>query len=126
MVHPATVEVVWPDERCKLEPRVMQVLIALNRRRGDPISREELSQLCWGGRVVGTDALVRCIVKLRKLFQRDPSVEISSIPKVGYRLRLLTAASVPAEAEASSPVIPPRFGWRHRPPHGHRPSTGHH
>ena len=112
MVHPATVEVVWPDERCKLEPRVMQVLIALNRRRGDPISREELSQLCWGGRVVGTDALVRCIVKLRKLFQRDPSVEISSIPKVGYRLRLLTAASVPAEAEASSPVIPPRFGWR--------------
>ncbi|MET4685297.1 hypothetical protein [Brevundimonas faecalis] len=36
MAHPATVEVIWLYERGKLEPRVMQVLIALNRRRGAP------------------------------------------------------------------------------------------
>ena len=113
MVHPATVEVVWTDARCKLEPRVMQVLIALNRRRGEPISREELSQLCWDGRVVGTDALVRCIVKLRKVFQRDPAVEIISIPKVGYRLRLLTVTPEAAKTgEASSIAAPPRSAWR--------------
>ena len=112
MIHPATVEVVWPDERYKLEPRVMQVLIALNRRRGAPLSREELSHLCWDGRVVGADALVRCIVKLRKVFQRDPAVEISSIPKVGYRLRLLSIAPEATVAETGSPFLVPRYDWR--------------
>lgn len=102
-VYPASLEVVWPDERLKLEPRVMQVLVALNRWRGDPISREELSRLCWDGRIVGDDALVRCIVKLRKTFQHDPAVEIASIPKVGYRLRLVDAAPEMVEAQTPSP-----------------------
>lgn len=106
VVHPASLEVIWPDTSCKLEPRVMQVLVALNRRRGNPLSREELSRLCWDGRVVGDDALVRCIVKLRKVFQRDPAVEIGSIPKVGYRLRLLSIA--PEEAETPPPLQSPR------------------
>lgn len=91
----------------------MQVLVALNRGRGDPLSREELSLLCWDGRVVGDDALVRCIVKLRKVFQRDPAVEIGSIPKVGYRLRLLSAAPVERETPPSTPS--PRSGRRSFP-----------
>lgn len=103
MVHPASLEVVWPDGSSKLEPRVMQVLVALNRRRGDPLSREELSHLCWEGRVVGDDALVRCIGRLRKVFQRDPAVEIGSIPRVGYRLRLLTVAAETPEIQPSAP-----------------------
>lgn len=109
MVHPASLEVVWSDEGCKLEPRVMQVLVALNRRRGSPLSREDLSRLCWEGRVVGDDALVRCIVKLRKVFQRDPAVEIGSIPKVGYRLRILPVA---AAAASSTPMPMLRPGLR--------------
>lgn len=104
MVYPASLEVVWPDGGCKLEPRVMQVLVALNRRLGDPISREDLSRLCWNGRVVGDDALVRCIVKLRKVFQRDPGLEIASIPRVGYRLRLIDIASDTTEGSTPSSV----------------------
>ncbi|MFZ4166745.1 winged helix-turn-helix domain-containing protein [Brevundimonas sp. NPDC058933] len=111
VVHPASLEVVWSDESCKLEPRVMQVLVALNRGRGSPLSREELSRLCWDGRVVGDDALVRCIGRLRKVFQRDPAVEIASIPKVGYRLRLLSVASETTET-TSSKLSP---GPLHRP-----------
>ena len=106
LVHPASLEVVWPDGSSKLEPRVMQVLVALNRRRGDPLSREELSRLCWDGRVVGDDALVRCIGRLRKVFQHDPAVEIGSIPKVGYRLRLLSVA--PGRSDASLSARSPR------------------
>ncbi|ATQ43641.1 winged helix-turn-helix domain-containing protein [Caulobacter mirabilis] len=116
MVHPASLEVVWPDGGCKLEPRVMQVLVALNHRRGAPLSREDLSQLCWGGRVVGDDALVRCIVKLRKAFQRDPAVEIGSIPKIGYRLRLLSVAPGTTETEMTpSPTPAPRPDGRPSP-----------
>ncbi|MNH59852.1 translocation protein TolB [compost metagenome] len=110
VVHPASLEVVWPDGSCKLEPRVMQVLVALNRGRGGPLSREELSRLCWDGRIVGEDALVRCISKLRKTFLRDPAVEIESIAKVGYRLRLV---SVAPETTAASPFKPSprRLRW---------------
>jgi len=103
MVHPAALEVVWPDGSCKLEPRVMQVLVALNRGRGGPLSREELSRLCWDGRIVGDDALVRCIGRLRKVFQYDPAVEIASIPKVGYRLRLLSVAPEAIETPSCTP-----------------------
>ena len=110
VVHPASLEVVWPDGSCKLEPRVMQVLVALNRGRGGPLSREELSRLCWDGRIVGEDALVRCISKLRKTFLRDPAVEIESIARVGYRLRLV---SVAPETTAASPFKPSprRLRW---------------
>lgn len=90
----------------------MQVLVALNRQRGDPLSREELSRLCWNGRIVGEDALVRCIVKLRKVFQRDPTVEIGNIPKVGYRLHIVPA-SVLTQAVASPPLDQSRrSAWR--------------
>lgn len=110
VVHPASLEVVWSDGSSKLEPRVMQVLVALNRGRGSPLSREELSRLCWDGRVVGDDALVRCIGRLRKVFQRDPAVEIGSIPRVGYRLRLLAIAPEARQALSSAPS--PRSGRR--------------
>lgn len=108
MVHPAGLEVIWPDASCKLEPRVMQVLVALNRRRGEPLSREELSHLCWNGRIVGDDALVRCIGRLRKVFQRDQAVEIGSIPKVGYRLRIVSVTPEATEATEAPSSIPSR------------------
>lgn len=114
VVHPASLEVVWPDASSKLEPRVMQVLVALNRGRGGPLSREELSRLCWDGRVVGDDALVRCIGRLRKVFHRDPAVEIASIPRVGYRLRVLAITSEEAKAPLSPPspdAGPRRLRW---------------
>ncbi len=106
VVHPASLEVIWPDGVGKLEPRVMQVLVALNRRRGSPVSRDDLSRLCWYGRVVGDDALVRCIVKLRKAFQRDPAVEIGSLPKVGYRLRLLPVTTATEDTASAAPSAP--------------------
>jgi Tol biopolymer transport system component/DNA-binding winged helix-turn-helix (wHTH) protein len=109
VVHPASLEVVWPDGSCKLEPRVMQVLVALSRERGSPMSREELSRLCWDGRVVGDDALVRCIGKLRKTFLRDPAVEIENIARVGYRLRVLSLAT---ETQALTSTSSPRSGRR--------------
>jgi len=58
-VRPPTREVVAGEHREVLEPRVMQVLTALARRRGEVVSRDELVALCWGGRVVGEDAINR-------------------------------------------------------------------
>lgn len=71
-----------------LEPRVMQVLVALAAANNRIVSRDALIACCWGGRIVGDDAINRVIGRLRKLAREegDNSFGIETINKVGYRL----------------------------------------
>jgi len=86
-VRPATREVVTSGARpIVLEPRVMQVLVALARRRGEVVSRDELVESCWRGRIVGDDAINRCVAAIRKLAPAWDHVAIETIARVGYRL----------------------------------------
>jgi Tol biopolymer transport system component/DNA-binding winged helix-turn-helix (wHTH) protein len=94
-VRPAALEVEFQSQTTSVEPRVMQVLVALSRLGGEPASRERLIEWCWGGRVVTDGALNRSIAQLRKAL-RDPGIEISTIPRVGYRLRAAAAVVQPA------------------------------
>lgn len=85
-VRPATLEIQSGEQREVLEPRVMQVFVALARNKGEVVSRDTLNELCWGGRVVGDDAINRCIGRLRKLAQTHGGFEIETVPRVGFRL----------------------------------------
>jgi len=86
-VRPATREVLGrAGSRRVLEPRVMQVLVALARRRGEVVSRDELIDACWRGRAVGDDAVNRCVAALRRLAQAFGGPVIETIARVGYRL----------------------------------------
>ena len=86
-VRPATREVLGrAGSRRVLEPRVMQVLVALARRRGEVVSRDELIDACWRGRAVGDDAVNRCVAALRRLAQVFGGPVIETIARVGYRL----------------------------------------
>ncbi|MDP3740241.1 MAG: winged helix-turn-helix domain-containing protein [Hyphomonadaceae bacterium] len=69
-----------------LEPRVMQVLVALFQRRNEVVSRDELIARCWSGRVVGEDAISRCIARVRKLGDAHGAFGLETIARVGYRL----------------------------------------
>ena len=87
-VSPARREVAMDDERRELEPRVAQVLVALASARPEVVSRDRLIEQCWDGRMVGDDALNRCIVALRHLakeFSPEPFL-IETVPRVGYTL----------------------------------------
>ncbi len=86
-VRPSTCEVISGGEAHRLEPRIMQVLVALTRAQGQVLSREDLINSCWSGRVVGEDAVNRCIGRLRRLFETTGApVSISTIARVGFRL----------------------------------------
>jgi len=81
-------EVRMNDKRRELEPRVAQVLVALASARPDVVSRDRLIEQCWNGRIVGDDAINRCIVALRHLakeFSPQPFA-IETVPRVGYSL----------------------------------------
>jgi formylglycine-generating enzyme required for sulfatase activity/DNA-binding winged helix-turn-helix (wHTH) protein len=94
-VSPSTRELVAAGRRETLQPRVMQVLVALARRWGEVVSRDELIAMCWGGRVVGEDAINRCIFSVRQVGNTYGAFSVETILRVGYRLggvETLTAA----------------------------------
>jgi TolB-like protein len=95
-VNPATREVALGVQREILEPRVMQVLVALASRRGEIVTRDELIDQCWDGRAVGDDAINRCTGRLRRLADAFGGFELETIARVGYRLNVLGDAAVPA------------------------------
>ena len=106
-IHPSVREVVRNGERHVVEPRVMQVLVALARASGAVVSRDELIHRCWDDRVVGEAAINRCIFKLRELADAGEgraSFHIETIARVGYRLEAIDAAGHPlAPVAANAP-----------------------
>lgn len=88
-VAPSTRQVEHAGVFTTLEPRVMQVLVALNDEAGQVVSRDRLVDRCWDGRIVGDNAISRVILRLRHLAAKEGrgSFAIETIPRVGYRLR---------------------------------------
>lgn len=91
-----------------LEPRVVQVLVALARVPGAILSREDLITACWGGRFVSDDAVNRVMSRLRRVSQEigKDSFRLETITKVGFRL-IAAEALDQAEALSTSTAAPP-------------------
>ena len=99
LVRPSLSEVVVAGQTIRLQPRVMQVLVALARAHGEVVSRDELLASCWGGLAIGDDAINRCIGRLRRLSEEEApgAFTIGTLPRIGYRLsRAGDRASAPA------------------------------
>jgi DNA-binding winged helix-turn-helix (wHTH) protein/tetratricopeptide (TPR) repeat protein len=90
-----------------LEPRVMQVLVALAQANGGILTRDELTRRCWEGRVVGEDAINRVISRLRRVASGigEGSFQVETLTKVGYRLVRRDEPEAP-QAAASAPPEP--------------------
>ncbi|MFT3723482.1 MAG: winged helix-turn-helix domain-containing protein [Hyphomonadaceae bacterium] len=86
MIRPSMRQVERAGGSETIQPRVMQVLVMLARRRGQVVSRDELIAACWEGRAVGEDAIQRCIQRIRKLDETQQDFELETIPRVGYRI----------------------------------------
>lgn len=94
----------------KLENKAMDVLCVLAARAGQTVSREDLLEAVWPGRVVVEETLSRVIAQLRAALgddARSPTY-IETVPKRGYRLRVVpqplpvpTAAPIPSPATAA-------------------------
>jgi len=103
-VDPARRRIVHLDGREEIvEPRVMQVLVALVRAEGQILSRDDLLMSCWHGVVVGEDSIDRVIGRLRRLADGIGGGEfkIETITKVGYRLAPSDARAAPVACGAN-------------------------
>jgi DNA-binding winged helix-turn-helix (wHTH) protein len=110
-VHPATRTIEVDGHSEIIEPRMMQVLVALAGANGQVVTRDELVELCWDGRVVGEDAISRVLWRLRQLLAKlgNAGFEIETIPRVGYRL-----VSEPELSPAQDTIPPGKPGVSRR------------
>ena len=112
-VDPPTRQVERNGRRETLEPRVMQVFVALGRAQGSIVTRDELIDWCWEGRVVGEDAINRAISRLRQVAADigGGTFGVETITKVGYRL---VQGSADAQSEKAGDAETSRsFDRRH-------------
>lgn len=107
-VRPSLRLVALGEQEELLEPRVMQVLVALARAGGTVVSRDELVVQCWDGRIVGDDAINRVIGRLRRLGEGIGAgrFRIETIARVGYRLIVCEASATRAPPPATSDEAP--------------------
>jgi len=87
-VSPSTCRVREGEREERLEARVMAVLVTLARAAPAIVTREELADRCWGGRIVSDDAIARAIAKLRGLARRwtPPAFNVETVTKIGFRI----------------------------------------
>jgi DNA-binding winged helix-turn-helix (wHTH) protein/tetratricopeptide (TPR) repeat protein len=106
LVDPPRRRVSHGERAVTVEPRVMQVLVVLAEAQGAVISRDELIERCWGGRIVGENAINRVISRIRQLAAElgVESFQLETITKVGYRMVLAD------EAAADTPSPWPEAG----------------
>jgi Tol biopolymer transport system component/DNA-binding winged helix-turn-helix (wHTH) protein len=70
-----------------IEPLAMDTLVFFAKNQGDVISREQLINEVWKGKVVGDHAIYRIVNLLRKTLQTDASQPLLvTIRKKGYQL----------------------------------------
>jgi DNA-binding winged helix-turn-helix (wHTH) protein/tetratricopeptide (TPR) repeat protein len=81
----------------RLQPQTLKVLVALHDRIGEVVTRRELIDRCWDGRIVGEDVINRCISLLRRIAEMG-AFHIETIPRAGYRL--IEGQAAPFEAKS--------------------------
>ncbi|MEO7366236.1 MAG: winged helix-turn-helix domain-containing protein [Sphingomicrobium sp.] len=85
-IDPVSREASFAGGQERLQPQNLKVLVALARGRGRVVSRADLIDLCWDGRIVGEDVINHAISVLRTFAARAGGFTIETIPKAGYRL----------------------------------------
>ena len=104
-IEPQEGSITGPADRVHVDPKVMDVLVVLAKKASNVVSRSELLEEVWPGRIVSDDALSRCIYQLRRsLCQAGGDnayrMIIETIPKRGYRLN----CESPLEAREITPA----------------------
>lgn len=117
-IRPSTRTIEGPGGSLTVEPKIMQVLLVFADANRSVITREDLIRACWGGRIVGDDAVNRTIAELRRVArQTGADFSIETIPRIGYRLDRGVGGDAPAMTRRSpregfSPPALPAPRWQ--------------
>ncbi len=69
-----------------LRHQTIEVFRILQEHEGQVISRDELINQVWPGKVATDDSVTQCISEIRKVLGDKNKAVVQTIPKKGYRL----------------------------------------
>jgi eukaryotic-like serine/threonine-protein kinase len=98
----------------EIEQKPLQLLLALLRRTGELVSREELLETVWAGRPTVEQVLNNAVAKLRKALGEADAGRIVTVPRAGYRFdgpveRIAVGARLTSRLELNAgDVVPGR------------------
>ncbi len=98
----------------KLEPKPLELLLHLLRHPGEVVTKDELQDAVWPGRILSESVLTKAVAKLRAALGDDDQQVLKTVHGYGYRL------IAPVTVEAVTPATPlPRLGFvvGDTPPH---------
>jgi len=112
----------------KIEKRLIRVLITLAEHAPQGVSKEQLLEAVWTGKVVSDDTLSVAISQLRKLLGCDAKMPVYIETITGFGFRLLTPVEMLPDEPPASVIAQffllmvanaqylPVVGFRHRNP----------
>lgn len=62
------------------------ILLCLLKKRNSVVKKDELIAVGWESQVVGSNSLNVAIYRIRKYLSEDNTIELSNVPKIGYKL----------------------------------------
>jgi eukaryotic-like serine/threonine-protein kinase len=97
----------------RLERRPLELLLYLLTHAGEVVTKDELLDEVWEGRVVSESVLTKCVAKLRQGLGDEDQAIVRTVHGYGYRL----VAEVRVERPATAPVrLLPELKPGDRPP----------
>lgn len=100
----------------KLEPKPLALLLHLLRHPGEVVTKDELQDAVWPGRILSESVLTKAMAKLREALNDSDQQIVRTAHGYGYRL------VAPVRVEAASAATPlPRLGFQTGDTPPHRP-----
>ncbi len=111
-VQPSLNRLLRGDLTIRLEPKMMDVLVALAARPGQVLSKDEIADAVWPNLFVTESVITRAIAGLRRALEDDARAPrfIETIAKRGYRLLATPAVptgAMPGKAPAATAAALP-------------------
>ncbi len=88
LVEPGALRIHGKKSACRIEPKVMALLVALSERPGQLWTRDELVARIWAGACASDESLTRIVYQLRKALKRAAVAvgAVRTVSRLGYRL----------------------------------------
>jgi DNA-binding winged helix-turn-helix (wHTH) protein/tetratricopeptide (TPR) repeat protein len=102
-----SLELAVSGQQVKLERKPLEVLLYLLHHAGEVVTKDDLAESLWPGRILTETVLTRCISLLRTALQDDARTLIRTVHGFGYRL----VADVRIDASAPT-AARPAFDFR--------------
>ncbi|RTR37067.1 hypothetical protein EKG38_20465 [Shewanella canadensis] len=74
------------QDRSPLSLAELEIIKLLAQRIGEVVSKEDLNEAGWPGRLVAPSSLTQCISTLRRKLESQNDIELKNIPRYGYSL----------------------------------------